>query len=558
MRERLPTVTPTVVDRVVTYFDPIRGAERHRARLMLAISGGYVGAKRDRRSTTEWRAGVGSADADLLPDLPLLRERSRDLTRNAPLASGAVNTVVTNVVGTGLDPQSQIDRDVLTLDDAAADAWQRAAEREWWLWAESQECDVTRTQDFGGIQELVFRSALESGDVFVLKRYLEREGSPYGLKLQVIEGDRVSNPNWKSDQTKLPSGRVVSGGVELDLDGAPVAYHVLRGHPGDVMGVGTREWDRLPAFGAESGERNVLHLFRKLRPGQTRGVPYLAPVIEPFKQLARYSEAEIMAAVVSSFFTVFTKTEAAEGLSAAIPTIETGSRPADEDYKLAPGAMLDLLPGEDVTFANPMRPNAQFDPFVLAICRQIGVALEVPYEILIKHFTASYSAARAAMLEAWKFFRARRQWLTSSFCQPVYEAVIMEAVARGRLEAPGFFEDPMLRQAWLGTKWTGPPAGQIDPEAEVNAAKKRMALGVSTGAEVTAELTGGDIETNIKQLGKERALREAAGLVPDPTVDTAGAAQTAQPEPQQTDDDEAPPVETPTRRRATARAKART
>ena len=526
---RLPEVTPTVVDRVVSYFDPIRGAERHRARMMLALAGGYTGAKRDRRATSQWSTGSGSADADILPDLPVLRDRSRDLSRNAPLAGGVISTVVTNVVGTGLDPQSQIDRDLLNIGDEAADAWQRAAEREWWLWAGSQECDITRTQDFCGLQDMALRSVLESGDVLVLKRYVERPGSPYGLKLQFVEGDRVSNPDFRTDQDTLPSGNRVSGGVELDTNGAPVAYHVLRQHPGDIrIGKEAFQWDRIEAFGAESGERMALHLYRRLRPGQTRGVPYLAPVIEPFKQLSRYSESELMAAVVSSFFTVFVKTETGEGLNVATPTAETGGLRNDDDYKLAPGAMLDLMPGEDVTFANPSRPNAAFDPFVLALCRQIGVALEIPYEILIKHFTSSYSAARAALLEAWKFFRARRQWLTSSFCQPVYEAVITEAVAMGRLEAPGFFEDPLLRQAWLETKWTGPPAGQIDPEAEVNAARKRMALGVSTGAQETAELTGGDIERNIKQLGKERDLREAAGLVPDPTVDTAGAAQTAQ------------------------------
>lgn len=518
----VPAVAPTLVDRVVTYFDPVRGAERYRARMMLAMTGGYTGGRRDRRETENWRAGAGSADADLLPDLPILRERSRDLARNAPLAGGAISTVVTNVVGTGLEPQSQIDRDVLKLDDDDANAWQRAAEREWWLWAGSQECDITRTQDFAGIQEVAFRSVLESGDLFVPKRFLERPGSPYGLKLQLIEGDRVTNPNWQGDQTVIPEGKpgagnLVSGGIEVDRDGAPVAYHVLKGHPGDTaIGAKSMQWDRIPVFGAETGERNVYHLYRKLRPGQTRGVPYLAPVIESFKQLSRYSEAEIMAAVVGAMFTVFVTTEAGEGLSttssdlparASLP-LSAGAPKQD----LGNGAILDLVPGEKIEVANPGRPNAQFDPFVLAMCRQVGVALEIPYEILIKHFTASYSAARAAMLEAWKFFRARRVWLTSVFCQPVYEAVISEAVARGRLAAPGFFEEPIIRQAWLGTKWTGPPAGQIDPQAEIDAAEKRMALAVSTGAQETAELTGGDIEANIKQLGKERKLRQEAGL----------------------------------------------
>lgn len=513
-RRGLPEVHPTLVDRVVTYFDPVKGAMRQRARMMLALSGGYTGAKRDRRATQEWRTGSGSADADILPDLPALRDRSRDLSRNVPIASGAISTAVTNVVGTGLDPQSMIDRDVLGISDEQADAWQRQAEREWWLWAASQECDATRTQDFCGMQDMIFRSVLESGDVLVLKRYIERPGSPYGLKLQVIEADRISNPNYQADQTKLNgTGNLVSGGVELDGDGAPVAYHVLKSHPGDLgIGAGAREWTRLPAFGANTGERQVYHLFRKLRPGQTRGVPYLSGVIEPLKQLGRYSDAEIMAAVVSSMFTVFVKTEAGEGLNPGTPTAETGSKLTDEDYKLGNGAILDLLPGEDVTFANPSRPNPNLDPFVQAILAQIGVGLEMPLSVLTKRYLSSYSAARAEMLDAWKFFRARRVWLASTLCQPTYEAVITEAVASGRLVAPGFFEDALIKQAWCGTQWIGPPAGQIDPEAEINAAEKRIQLTVSTRSEETAALTGGDWESKVRQLGKEAAMIRDAGL----------------------------------------------
>jgi capsid protein len=94
-------------------------------------------------------------------------------------------------------------------------------------------------------------------------------------------------------------------------------------------------------------------------------------------------------------------------------------------------------------------------PFVMAIYRQVGVQLELPFEILIKHFQSSYSASRGAILEAWKFFRGRRTWLDTHFCTPVYEAVISEAVARGWLEAPGFFDDPFLRQAYLGVTLDG-------------------------------------------------------------------------------------------------------
>lgn len=506
---RIPAVEPNLIDRLVTWISPERGIARHRARTMLAMAGGYTGGRRDKRSMSQWSTSGGSADADLEPDRALLIERSRDLCRNAPLARGAVNTVVTNVVGTGLTVQARIDREVLEPvfrgDAGAADAWERAAEREFRLWSESPDCDVTRTQNFAALQSLAFRSVLESGDVFPVRRFVERPNRRLATCLQMIEADRVANPNHRRDTAELTAG------VYRDQFGAPVAYNVLNEHPGNNYGLWSGEGVRVPAFDRD-GERIVYHLFDRLRPEQTRGVPYLAPVIETLKQLDRYTEAEIMAAVVSGMFTVFVKTEDGSGMGPMEQTTGTGGAAGDKDFKLGPGAILDLLPNEKIETANPGRPNQAFDPFVLAILRQIGVALELPFEVLVKHFTASYSAAQAALLEAWKFFRARRVWLAANFCQPVYEAVISEAVARGFLIAPGFEADPMIRAAYLGAEWIGPPRGQIDQLKEANAAEKWIAIGAKTLAEVTAENTGGDWERKHTQRAKEHQMRVAAGL----------------------------------------------
>ncbi|KKL74956.1 hypothetical protein LCGC14_2059700 [marine sediment metagenome] len=110
-------IEPNLMDRVVSYVDPVRGARRMRARVAMALVGGYLGAKRDRRATKEWRVTQNSADADLLPDLPMLRERSRDLVRNSPIATGAVGTVLMNVVGTGLNLVPRPDGEVLGMTE---------------------------------------------------------------------------------------------------------------------------------------------------------------------------------------------------------------------------------------------------------------------------------------------------------------------------------------------------------------------------------------------------------------------------------------------------------
>jgi len=508
---RIPKIEATWLDKTVSYFSPESGLKRLEARTRLALIGGYTGARRDRRQTKSWNTSDGSADNVTLPDLPILRERSRDLVRNAPLATGAVNTVVTNVVGTGLKVQSHIDREVLKpffKDEKSFDLFERNAERIFRNWAESTDCDATRSQAFSEIQNLILRSVLESGDIFVLRRNIPRKNRSIELALQLVEADRVNNPDHKGDTYKL------SAGVEMDSNGAPVAYHICNQHPDDYESEKIKKYTRIPAFD-KYGNRQVFHIFNRTRPGLTRGIPYLAPVIESLKQLDRYSEAEIMAAVISAMFTVFVKSEEEEGL-APIPGLGGGnSQTKDDDYKLAPGAILDLQPNEDIQIADPKRPNQAFDPFVQAVLRQIGVALELPFEILIKHFTASYSAAQAALVEAWKFFSSRRKWLSIQLCQPIYEMVITEAVAKGQLKAPGFFNNELIRKAYLGAEWIGPPRGQIDQLKEVKAAELRVNMGISTLAEETAILTGGDWERKYPQILKEQNLKKEAGLIPD-------------------------------------------
>lgn len=512
MARRRMNIQENWLDRVYKFVAPVKAAERYKARMTLALASSYTGASRTRRSLSEFMPGSGDADSDLLYDLPLLRQRSRDLARNNPLSLGAINTVCTNVVGTGLKLQAHIDRDFLGMTDEQADAWESNVEREFRLWANSSDCDASRTLNFATIQELVFRSTLENGDCFVTMPYIDRATSPYALTLQIIEADRVCNKDNVPDDDSLVAG------VKKDLYGAPLEYHILKGHPGNLLSTQNRDWLVVPAFGNRTGRRNVIHLYKMLRPGQTRGAPYLAPVIESLKQLSNYTDAEIMAAVISSYFTVFVKTPSGDAdLAPMQPTHEVGGSSSDGDYKLGNGAIIGLAEGEDISTANPGRPNAQFDPFVQAVLRQIGVALELPFEVLIKHFTASYSAARAALLEAWRFFMAKREWLAQNFCQVVYEAWLTEAVLLGRIDAPGFIGgDAAIRAAFLGTEWTGPAPGQIDPLKEIQAARERIDLGVSTRSRETASLTGEDWEKTHKQSVKEKRMREADGLAGAP------------------------------------------
>ncbi|NMV37235.1 phage portal protein [Ralstonia insidiosa] len=498
---------PTIIDRVVGYLSPAAGLERMRSRVQMAIAGQWFGARFDRRATQNWAPYGGSADADTVYDLRWLRNRSRDAMRNQPLALGAVNTVVTTAVGTGLVMRSTVDAATLGMSEDEAQAWQRKAEREFRLWAkDANSCDAARTQDFYAIQALAFRSALESGDVFASLPMIKRPGSVYETKVQLIEADRVVNKGYAMNTEK------VAQGVEMDDNGAPIKYHILRQHPGGLMPF-QLEWDVVPVFGPKTGRRNILHLFDKRRPGQSRGVPYIAPVIELLKQLGDYTNAEVTAAVISGMFTVFITSEDGGGLNPGSDVMNASTSKPGATLQMGPGAILDLSPGEKVEFADPKRPNQAFDPFVIAVLRQIGVALELPFEVLVKHFTASYSAARAALLEAWRFYKSRRDWLASMFCQPIYEAWLEEAVALGRIDAPGFFDDPTIRGAYCGAIWVGDAPGQIDPLKEINAAKGRLELNITSHSDECVALTGADWDSTIERRAREDARMRELGLV---------------------------------------------
>lgn len=509
MKDKLKNIPqPSKFEKALSHIAPHRALNRYRSRVMMSLVGGYFGASKSRRSMSMWTVGKNDPDSDILPDLPTLRERSRDLIRNTPIATGIINTKQIEVVGTGLKHQARIDRSILGLNEEDAETKEKEIEREWNLFWETQEIDATRILNGYNLTAQAYRQIKENGDVLILLPRFQRAGSPYNLKLQIIEADRLMNQGRKTDSDTL------AGGVEKDERGAPKAYHICKKHPGSKYTIKSDEWDIIPAYGEKTGLKNIIHLFQPTRPGQTRGVPDLAPVIELIKMLGSYTTNEALATEIASLFTVFIKSVTGEA-DFNITNIkdETGAQVSDKDLKLGAGSIIGLLPGEEIQTADPKRPNQAFDAFILSVCRQIGVAVNLPFEILVKHFTASYSAARAALLTAWKYFITERQWLAMNFLQVVKEIWLYEAVSMGRISAPGFFSDYLIRKAYCESIWIGPAKGMIDEDDEISAAMKRIKSGISTIQEETIQLTGGDWEQNHAQRVKEQRMRKEAGLL---------------------------------------------
>jgi lambda family phage portal protein len=466
----------------------------------------YRSTSRRSLAASEWFPISGSSDEALLHAQKTLRDQSRDLDRNEGLARGAIENYVTNVVSDGLRPQSRVDHRLLGVTEKQAREFEQMAETIFEMHMSSTMADFHETATFPLMQAQVLRAAFLDGDSLVVRRFSKKPGAILTTSVQLIDGARLRNP----DRNVNPSMDVREG-VEF-RDGAPIAYHVVK--PGSNRFLGT-ETVRVPRFDKD-GQPLALHIFQQRLIGQSRGEPVLAPIIEKFKQISRYSEAEITAAVINAYFSMFVTSESdifgddMDAIEANDSPTRERAQPQRQMVKFGPGKLVRLLPNEKVSTAAPGRPNSNYDPFVQAVIKQIGIGLGLPYEVLTQHFQSSYSAARGAILEAWKAFKARRAWLVSSFCQPVWEWVIADAVRAGLLEAPGFFESPLKRKLWLRTQWCGSEMESIDPLKDAKAHEVNVANGFDSRRSIV-EGRGRDFDKLMRELEEEKTF-----FAPDP------------------------------------------
>jgi lambda family phage portal protein len=473
------------------------------------ISTPYQGAS-FKRSLKKWDSAVFStADEALLPNLQTLRSRSYDAIRNQPAARGAIRTMRKGVIGWSLRMQASIDREFLKMSEEQAQLWQAKTQQEFRMWSESRNCDFLRQFNFAGLQKLAFTSQRTAGDCFVLLPFKPYPNSPYDLRVQIIDADRICNPNDLSDTAEI------AGGIERNEEGIPIAIYIRTPHPAaTLIQQITPTWQRIPLYGKKTGRRNVLHLMSVDRIGQTRGEPILAPVIETLRQISSYTQAELSAAVMNAMLTIGVERPLEDTTTSLTPEYKEGEEPwnRSDNYQLGNGTWVDFAPGEKANIISAVRPSSQFDPFFLANIKQIGMALGIPYEVLIKHFSSSYSASRAAMLDFHRDCVDEREEFIEAFCQPIYEEFLMEAVDKGRVKAPGYMVDPYKRLAYSGAYWIGPSQGQIDEVKEVEAAHKRVMYGFSDMETETQKLSGKSYRDIVRTQIEEMKLCTDAGL----------------------------------------------
>ena len=492
VRDRLSAL----IDRSIEIFAPRKALERQAARKAAEqFSDAYQGARMN-RVTNNWDVTSASADSDLLPDLPLLRERSRELVRNDPHAASVVGSMVDNIVGAGIRPQSAVDATALGVTEEQAEQIRRACEAAWERW--TTHADVARRMTWNDILAHSMRSLIVNGEAFLMPVRIQRIVSPYDLALEVIEPDRIEYPNNLDD----PNGRFNRrSGIELGRYGYPAAYWVRVSHPGDGIYERTKDkrHRRIRAI-TEDGQPQFLHLMNCTRPGQTRGEPMLSPALQTFKDLSSYTEAVLTKERVSACHTLFIQRDG-DPYSAAVNGADA-TVANQRIHDIEPGMVSYLAPGESVTFGNPAAAtSASYDSFIMRHLRSIGAALGLPYELVAKDFSqTNYSSARAALLESRRVFTRWQTYLIDHLCRPIYAMVIEEAYLRGEIPVRDFDRN---RHLITRTRWVPPSYGFVDPKKEMEAAQIAIDTGLSSLA-IEAAAQGRDWQDVADQRARER------------------------------------------------------
>lgn len=525
---------PKVSERLLYLLSPKRGSEAYSSRMRREaekeagaeqretrgafaprMSYGSYGASKTLNSLIGWVVDAGSAEDDIDLQSSTLRKRARDLYEGGGLARSGPETLTTSVVGWGIQPKPKIDGDYLGMTDEVREEAEHSILREFRLWADSTMCDAERQRNFYELQQLAFLSMLMSGDVFALFGMKENKRTPYQTTIRLLEADRICTPDssGESESKETDSGGRIIDGVEIDKEGAVVRYHIASRSP--LAGSDSREitWTAVDAYGRDTGYPNILHIMTYERPEQRRGIPFVSAEIELIKQFGRYMNAELAGKVVSAMLTLFITSREDDGKAGMEDAVNEEEKVTEDELKLelAPGAIYDLPPGKDVTTVDPKRSDTQFESFVNTCITVIASSMGIPKEVLVKKYESNYTAARAALLDFWRTVKVYRTRFNAKFNQPIYEQWLSEAVAAGRIDAPGFFDDPAIRQAWCGCLWMGASMGHVDPKKEVEAAAMRIAQNITTQEQEASEYNGNDWSENVRQRSKEIAMTSGMG-----------------------------------------------
>lgn len=510
---------------------PLAPQVRAAARVQMAknramSSAAYQGAAYDHPNFAKWDAGHYSGQTALTWSRRTLVDRLNDVARNDGWGAAGTSRLVDNIVGAGWRLAARPNHVSLNMTFEQADQISDHIEALWRDYTNDVDnwCDAERTKTMAGILGLAARQRFgPEGEAFGI--IIWQENAPqFSTAVHVVDPARCCNPNGRMDEEFLRDG------VAIDGYGAPQGYHFRKSHPGDVFAgnTGMWSWEYLDRS-TEWGRPVVVHSFEQKRAGMTRGVSDWAPVMRSIKQSTDYEDYESQAALLNAVMAAFIETpfDPEEFLDAMGAEVNPGTlgklygemAQAQKAYYGAapieiPGVRVNMLqPGEKATLTKPEHPNANFEAFVNAALRKVASAVGLTYEQLTMDWSnVNYSSARAALLEIWRGFTAKKGNFAAQFMAPIYRAWLEEVFDRGLIELPAgavpFDDNPA---AWCHADWIGPGRGWIDPLREAQAAGERLEHGLTTLQHEAAE-QGRDWKTDADEIAREVRYYADRGL----------------------------------------------
>lgn len=438
------------------------------------------------RLTADWNANVGSANSEIIPKLRTMRSRSRDLYQNNDYAKRFTNLVKTNVLGPkGILLQNRAVDANGELDKVANDL----IKKRWEIWGRKGSATMCGAYSFLASCGVVLDRLVVDGEVLIQKV----RGGENGFSTHFIESDMLD------DRLNDPDHNIF-GGVETDEWGRPVAYHFFSSHPNEYPGTSImRDHKRVLA-------EEIIHVFVKERPGQTRGVPWFVTPATRLKMLGAFEEAELVASRVAAAKMGFFTTP--DGESYVPDDVEDdGEGGSTLITEASPGTFEELPEGTDFKPWDPTHPNTAFESFMKSILRGISSGLNVSYISLANDLTGvSYSSIRQGELSDRDTWRMIQSFLIENYISEVFESWLPMELLSGALKLPARKLDKFNQPYWMprGWKW-------VDPQKEIKANIEGIRNGLGTIAGVLAE-SGQTVEDVFDQLAYEKELAEDRGL----------------------------------------------
>lgn len=505
----------------------------------------YDGAQWFSPEMGDWLPRIHSPDYEIDWNRDRLVARARDLYRNEGWARGSIGRILDSTIGSEYRVVAKPDwrwlaaRYGAAFDTAWARDFRQVAEALFRGYANDlgHYNDVERQLTLSQMFRLALAHKLVDGESVILAYWLDERvgpaGAGYATAHQVVDPDRLANPYLMVDDKYL------RGGVELDDNGVPVAYHFRAAEPYDwYNAVESMTWQRIEREDPD-GFRRVIHDYDRDRAGQHRGLSIFAPVIGPMKMLARYYGVELQAATVASVLGLavtspYDQESVREALSGGTvgpnsvpPGIDfydsyLGSRRGARGY--GDGLMMGSVKipvlgmGEKIEGVNAARPHSNFSPFTHEMLRRFAAVTGQSAEQVTQDYSeASWSSARAGIVEAEKMYVRRCADFNLNTATPVYANWLGEAFDRGELPMPRDARGPdsfiEARTALARCRWLGAARGWVDPVAE----RQGAVLGLDAAFDTLENVCAGqglDYEDNIEQRAYELKLFREHNIPP--------------------------------------------